>query len=585
MAIAVNQPSPGHPVVATTERLTDLLTALAGAVDTSRAVAVAELQERWVQARLRVLLVGEAKRGKSTVGNAILRRQVLPTGVLPLTAVATTVRAGTPERIEISHHDGGVSTAAVGDLDRFVTETGNPGNERGVDHVIVYLDSPLPHPCMELVDTPGVGSIHQHNTTTAETAMRTMDVAVFVLTMDPPISAAEYDLLTKVHGLSARTYVVLNKVDQLEPADRGAAERFTRRVVADALGTDPADVEVFPVCARAAVRAAAGDDTAGGESSGMAAFARTLEQHLQTSWRDDLSLSIAGSARRLVTELLDENALARRARTMRSAEQSLRVAAFREHLDGLDARRDDAAAAGQAHLSRLRSALDTDAAAVIAPASRAIRSALDTRLATSPALSTRELETAGWAAMTDLVMDAVGTWRATWSTRLSEAAVEAARRQQHLLDEAIADIRAAAAELLGVDLTATAPRLVLPDLGTFRFDVTPEIGWNQPVTSAVRRRIPGSVGRARMRRYLNDEAARLVDQHIGRARSDFQSRLEQLARDLRTAADQAYTRRQAQLREVLDAAVRDQVEQPNTDQTDNRLTALAWQLDQLLHQH
>src|SRR5664279_2765596 len=74
----------------------------------SRAVAVAELQERWVQARLRVLLVGEAKRGKSTVGNAILRRQVLPTGVLPLTAVATTVRAGTPERIEISHHDGGV---------------------------------------------------------------------------------------------------------------------------------------------------------------------------------------------------------------------------------------------------------------------------------------------------------------------------------------------------------------------------------------------------------------------------------------------------------------------------------------------
>jgi len=210
---------------------------------------------------------------------------------------------------------------------------------------------------------------------------------------------------------------------------------------------------------------------------------------------------------------------------------------------------------------------------------------VDARLAALPDVSTPELEAAGWSAITDLVVEAVSTWRATWSTRLSEAAVEAARRQQHLLDEAIADIRAAAAELPGVGLTATAPRLVLPDLGTFRFDVTPEIGWNQPVTSAVRRRIPGSVGRARMRRYLNDEAARLVDQHIGRARSDFQSRLEQLARDLRTAADQAYTRRQAQLREALDAAVRDQVEQPNTDQTDNRLTALAWQLDQLLHQH
>jgi hypothetical protein len=186
--------------------------------------------------------------------------------------------------------------------------------------------------------------------------------------------------------------------------------------------------------------------------------------------------------------------------------------------------------------------------------------------------------------MTDLVMDSVGTWRATWSTRLAEAAEESAHRQQHLLDVAIADIRAAAADLLGVDLTAAAPRLVLPDLGTFRFELTPEIGWNQPVTSAVRRRIPGSVGRARMHRYLNDEAARLVDKHIGRARSDFQSRLEQVARDLRAAADQAYTRRQAQLREVLDAAAADQVERPNIDQAGDRLTALAEGLDQLLHQ-
>jgi hypothetical protein len=87
-----------------------------------------------------------------------------------------------------------------------------------------------------------------------------------------------------------------------------------------------------------------------------------------------------------------------------------------------------------------------------------------------------------------------------------------------------------------------------------------------------------------MHRYLNDEAARLVDKHIGRARSDFQSRLEQVARDLRAAADQAYTRRQAQLREVLDAAAADQVEWPNIDQAGDRLTALAEGLDQLLHQ-
>ena len=472
----------------------------------------------------------------------------------------------------------------MADIARYVTETGNPGNERGVDHVVVYLDSALPHPCMELVDTPGVGSVHQHNTVTAETAMRTMDVAVFVLTMDPPISAAEYDLLSRVRGLSARTYVVLNKVDQLDPDDRVEAERFTRQVLADALTADPAEVAVFPVSARAAVRATAAHDDVGWQASGMAAFTSTLREHLDSSWQDDLSVSIAGAARRLVAELLDEAALARRARDMLSTRQAGQVSAFREHLDGLGSRRDDAEAAALAHLTRLRAALDEDAAAVIAPTCAAVHRDLDARLAQLPAASAADLETAGWAAMTALIVDAVGGWRATWSTRLSEAAVEAARRQQQLLDEAIADIRAAAAELLGVDLTAAAPRLVLPETGMFRFDVKPEIGWNEPVTSGVRRRVPGSAGRARMRRYLHTQAARLVDRHIGRARADFQSRLEQLGRDLRGAARQSYTQRQSQLRLALDTADRDRGDHSAADIAATvtvRLTALAEDLDQL----
>jgi predicted GTPase len=50
------------------------------------------LLDRLDAARLRVLVVGEAKRGKSTLINALLGRDVLPSGVTPLTAVATTVR-------------------------------------------------------------------------------------------------------------------------------------------------------------------------------------------------------------------------------------------------------------------------------------------------------------------------------------------------------------------------------------------------------------------------------------------------------------------------------------------------------------
>ncbi len=74
-----------------TERDQEQVTALLGRLDA---------------ARLRVLVVGEAKRGKSTLVNALLGREVLPSGVTPLTAVTTTVRYGDDERAEVRFLDG-----------------------------------------------------------------------------------------------------------------------------------------------------------------------------------------------------------------------------------------------------------------------------------------------------------------------------------------------------------------------------------------------------------------------------------------------------------------------------------------------
>ena len=67
---------------------------------------LAALRGRLAGARLRVLVVGEAKRGKSTLVNALLGHAVLLSGVTPLTAVTTTVRYGEDERAEVRFLDG-----------------------------------------------------------------------------------------------------------------------------------------------------------------------------------------------------------------------------------------------------------------------------------------------------------------------------------------------------------------------------------------------------------------------------------------------------------------------------------------------
>ena len=87
----------------------DLLTALdepsALAEQEDRAV-LGDLRSRLLERRLRILVAGEAKRGKSTLINALLGRALLPVGVTPLTALATTVRYGADEAVTAVFGDG-----------------------------------------------------------------------------------------------------------------------------------------------------------------------------------------------------------------------------------------------------------------------------------------------------------------------------------------------------------------------------------------------------------------------------------------------------------------------------------------------
>lgn len=134
------------------------------------APALTTLRERLAEPRLRVLVAGEAKRGKSTLINRLLDRDVLPTGVTPVTAVATTVRrAAEAELLDVTFCDGRRERRPVAELPALVTERENPENRLGVADVTLWLRSPLlTDHGVELVDTPGTGSVFAHNTSAAE---------------------------------------------------------------------------------------------------------------------------------------------------------------------------------------------------------------------------------------------------------------------------------------------------------------------------------------------------------------------------------------------------------------------------------
>ena len=209
---------------------------------------LAAARTRVAEDRFNLVVLGEFKRGKSTLINALLDRDVLPTGVLPLTSVVTTIGAGERDRLSIFFQDGHQKERPLGELVEYVTEARNPGNRRGVELARVELDHELLQAGIELVDTPGIGSIHSHNTEVARGFLPRVDAALCVLDAGQPLSEAECDLLREAADRVPRLLLVINKIDHLDHADRGVAVEFVRSALRELLGD--LDEELFAISAR-----------------------------------------------------------------------------------------------------------------------------------------------------------------------------------------------------------------------------------------------------------------------------------------------------------------------------------------------
>ena len=70
----------------------------------------------------RVAVIGEFKRGKSSLINSLIGSRVLPTDVLPMTATLTRIRYGEKKRILIEYKSGEQEEKSIDDLIEFATK-------------------------------------------------------------------------------------------------------------------------------------------------------------------------------------------------------------------------------------------------------------------------------------------------------------------------------------------------------------------------------------------------------------------------------------------------------------------------------
>jgi small GTP-binding protein len=251
--------------------LADILRTAASSRGEGAKSRIAELLARLARDQFNLVVVGHFSRGKTTLMNAILGTDRLPTGVLPLTSVITHVVYGSRERAQVEFEHGAIGFDVPMDtLADYITEHGNPGNVRQIRAARISLPVEILRRGFSFVDTPGLGSATEENTRTTERFLPEADAAIMVSAYDGPLTEEELRVAERITRSNRKLFFVLNKRDMVAPAARREVEEYVQARLTQACGRDLP--HIFSLSAREGLAARLSRDPQASAASGVDEF-------------------------------------------------------------------------------------------------------------------------------------------------------------------------------------------------------------------------------------------------------------------------------------------------------------------------
>jgi len=268
------------------------------------------LAERLTNELLNLAVLGQFKRGKSTFINALLGKELLPSAVIPLTAIPTFLHWGLKLSVTIFYQHGKPSDThnnlSAEDfhslLSQMVTEQGNPHNKKKISHVEILCPSSFLAKGVVLIDTPGIGSTLLHNTETTLDFLSQCDAALFIVSADPPITEVELDFLKIVRNNVGRIFFIVNKTDYLDDRQREAYLKFFRQVLHEKAGFS-GEATIFCVSSKQGLNATLSSDNTLLRKSGIDRVKSFLLDFIDKEKSEVLQGAIASKTSDIIAEV------------------------------------------------------------------------------------------------------------------------------------------------------------------------------------------------------------------------------------------------------------------------------------------
>ncbi len=493
-------------------------------IEAIRGCPCEELREKIEENTFNLVVVGQFKRGKTSLINALLGADILPVAVVPLTSIVTIMKYGEALRVNVLFNDGRTAEIKPESLPEYVTEKGNPKNIKDVSEVVITYPSPYLKDGVRLIDTPGVGSIYEHNTDVAYQYLPKSDAVLFLLSVDQPMSMAELDFLKDVREYSSKIFFLLNKADYLNERDLQESIEFSKGVLKETMG---ADVRIFPISARLALEGKVSGDGDMLKKSRLPEFSEVLNRFLIEEKGRVLILSVVNSLLRILSQARFELELEIKSLSTPIDELQKKISVFETKKQEVLLEKRDFDILLDGETKRLTvDVLDADITKFRKELIAQEQVHLEEQFARSKSLSSKELKAALEQMIIEHVRQAFNIWRAIEDDKLAKAFEAICRRFVVKIDDAVDSLLNFSSDLFEIPYEAIKTEALWSTKSRFYYKFKEQPGGIEIAASSLMLALPKFIGDKIILKKMQDYLIRAIDLQLGRAGNDFEERIQ-----------------------------------------------------------
>ncbi len=203
-----------------------------------------------VKEPMKVAITGQFSSGKSTFLNALMAKNILPTGITPVTSKVNYIRYGEELKIRVKYKDGRDEYHDAEHISRFIDQ--RKGVE-DIDYLILY--SPLNMlKDIVFVDTPGLNSLSYKDTQTTINVLNEVDGIIWLTLMDNAGKMSEAKVLKRYLSLyKNKSLCVLNQKDKFSEEEINQSVAYVKESFGDFFS------DVVPISAKQALKSRSSD--------------------------------------------------------------------------------------------------------------------------------------------------------------------------------------------------------------------------------------------------------------------------------------------------------------------------------------